>query len=287
MISNLSNNYISCAVKHSGAELCSIKSKSGLEFMWQAGHAWQRHAPILFPIVGRLKNDTFKYNRQSFTLTQHGFARDLDFDCVIDDGKIICTLTENNFTLVRYPFKFKLQIVYRLLTDGVNVSYIVQNTDDVLMPFSIGGHPAFNCPMQQDETFEDYEIVFDKPLQLNTAMLSNGLFDGRSKMLSDLSNTINLHTHIFDDDALVFENLDASSVTLKSKKTGSYVSMGLEGFPYLGIWSKPGAPFVCLEPWCGKADSVSANGNLFEKAGIETLQPQQIFTRSYDIKVSL
>ncbi|MBL7927062.1 MAG: aldose 1-epimerase family protein [Bacteroidia bacterium] len=285
MIYTISNQQIQISVKQAGAELCSIKNLTGTEFMWQAGAQWQRHAPVLFPIVGKLKDNGFNYNDKKYALTQHGFARDMLFNCVAKTDTITCTLIDDAFTQEKYPFKFKLDIIYSLLSDGVLVSYRITNTGSQLMPFSVGGHPAFNCPLLADEKFEDYEIVFDKSASLSSLMLQNGLFDGSVKHLASDSNRFSLHKHIFDDDALVFENLHAKHVKLLSKKTGSFVEMSLEGFPYLGIWSKPGAPFVCLEPWCGRADSVNANGNLFDKTGIEILAPGAQFERTYSIKV--
>jgi len=286
MISKIGNEQLQVQIKHFGAELCSIKNNSGVEFLWQAEKVWPRHAPILFPIVGRLKEDVYALNDSTYQLTQHGFARDKNFE------KTSCTANEITFllcadeaTLHKFPFQFELYITYRLQKNVLQVQYKVCNRSKSIMPFSIGAHPGFCCPINPEEQFEDYEIVFSENELLETALLQNGLFSGIKEVLNPNDKRIPLTKNTFDKDALVFENLRSDFVSLQSKKTGAYVKVSLDGFPYLGIWSKPAAPFVCIEPWCGLADSTTANGNIFEKKGINLIEPNQAFERSYSIEV--
>ncbi len=286
MISKISNDQLQVEIKHFGAELCSIKNNAGIEFLWQAEKVWPRHAPVLFPIVGRIKGDVYHLNEQAYSLTQHGFARDKNFEKVNSTtNEITFKLCADDDTLSKYPFQFELYITYRLQKNILEVYYKVCNFSESVMPFSIGAHPGFCCPINTDEQFEDYEIVFSENELLETALLQSGLFNGEKEVLHSNQKSISLTKNTFDKDALVFENLRSSFVSLHSKKSGAYVKVSLDGFPYLGIWSKPAAPFVCIEPWCGLADSTTSDGNLFDKKGINLLEPKQVFERSYTIEV--
>lgn len=286
MISKINNEQLTVEIKHAGAELCSIKNNKGIEFMWQAEPVWPRHAPILFPIVGRLKNDLHSIAGNDYILTQHGFARDKTFELVNSvANEITFLLSADEETLSRFPFKFELYVTYTLLENIVAVNYKVINKSETRMPFSIGAHPGFCCPINSNESFEDYEMAFSENELLETALLENGLFSGENEVLNKDGKNIPLNKNTFDKDALVFENLKSKHVSLQSKKSGAFVKMSLDGFPFLGIWAKPAAPFVCIEPWCGLADSTDANGNLFEKKGINLLEPGKEFNRTYTIEV--
>jgi galactose mutarotase-like enzyme len=286
MKSKIYNDQLTIEIKHHGAELSSIKNNNGIEFMWQAEPVWPRHAPILFPIVGRLKNDIHSIAGKDYTLTQHGFARDKTFEPISSTtNEITFLLRADEDTLKKFPFQFELYITYTLIECIVKVSYKVINKSEAVMPFSIGAHPGFCCPINLDEQLEDYEIVFSDNELLETALLQNGLFSGEKEIIQTNANTISLTKNTFDKDALVFEKLKSKYVSLYSKISGAYVKVSLDGFPFLGIWAKPAAPFVCIEPWCGLADASNADGNLFEKKGINFLAPNANFERSYTIEV--
>lgn len=287
MKSEISSGTLTAVVNHYGAELCSLKNKAGIEFIWQADNTiWPRHSPILFPIVGRLKNDSYNYNGSSFSMSQHGFARDKVFELISQSSnKITLSLKADTDTFKKYPFNFELLITYLLDENSLGVSYFVTNIGEAIMPFSIGAHPGFCCPIDNNEQFEDYEIIFSENENLEIALLQNGLFNGDKKLLSANCDRIKLNGETFLNDALVFENLKSQFVALQSKKSNRYVKLSLKGFPYLGIWSKPGAPFVCIEPWCGKADSLNASGNIIEKEGIIAINPVEIFNCSFTIYV--
>lgn len=287
MKSIIKNNKLTAVINHHGAELSSLKNSNGIEFIWQADKAiWGRHAPVLFPVVGKLRDDSYTYEDKKYSLPQHGFARDKDFKIInILEDEIKFSLKSDEEVLKKYPFEFELQINYKLHGNKLTVAYTVINNDEIPMPFSIGAHPGFSCPIGNDEKFEDYEITFSAVEILETALLQNGLFNGERKLLSASGNSIQLDAGTFANDALVFENLQSEFVSLCSTKTKHFVKMSIKGFPYLGIWSKPGAHFVCLEPWFGKADSTDENGNILNKAGINIINSQQIFHCSYEIEV--
>ncbi|MEO8146031.1 MAG: aldose 1-epimerase family protein [Bacteroidia bacterium] len=288
MESVITNGQLTAIIKHHGAELCSLKNKDGVEFIWQADKViWGRHAPVLFPIVGKLKNDSYTYNDDKYSLSQHGFARDKKFELTdITSNKVSFSLKADDETISKYPFRFELLIIYALKENSINVLYEVLNNDRGEMPFSIGAHPGFCCPISKDEKFEDYEIRFSDNEKLETALLKEGLFNGEKKLLAANDNVIKLNADTFINDALVFENLKSTHVILHSTKSKHFVELSFKGFPYLGIWSKPGAHFVCLEPWCGKADSVTHDDNIMNKEGIIILKPGKHFSCSYNIKVS-
>ena len=281
----ISNDHLTAKILHKGAELCSVKNNTGLEFIWQADAAvWPRHAPVLFPIVGRLNNDRFTYRGRSYNLGQHGFARDREFTPVSQTADS-CTFVLRSDDKSRgvYPFDFELTIGYRLERNKLNVSYQVNNPSTDTLHFSIGGHPGFRCPLLDSESYDDYCLEFDRT-QLMQSSLSNGLRSGHYKMTPLEGNRLRLSPTLFDDDALVFGNGQVSRIALRSSKSGHGVEMECEGWPYFGVWAKKGCTrFVCLEPWQGVADRLDATGKLEEKEGIIKLLPGESFLRSHSI----
>lgn len=281
----LSNSELELIVNTRGAELCSVRSRAdGLEYIWQADHSvWARHAPHLFPIVGKLRNDRYLYAGHDYTLPQHGFARDREFVCIAASADHLCfELAASDDSLIAYPFHFSLKISYTLSGNVLTVAYEVFNpaSDDLYM--SLGAHPAFNCPLQDHETFEDYELQFDGMNQLDVSKLANGLIAADTKVLHLSDHKLHLTGSLFEKDALVMRESQVNQVRLSSTRTGRGVEMTCEGWPYFGIWTKPGSSrFLCLEPWYGIADSVQASGNLEDKEGIIRIASEQHFRCAY------
>lgn len=288
MESTIKNNHVSVSILHKGAELCSIKDKEGIEYIWEADdNYWPRHAPILFPIVGKLKDFSYQHKRSKYTLPQHGFARDKNFFLKsVSDDFVVFYLNSDVETQSTYPFEFELVVSYGLIKNKLIIEYKVSNFGSEPMPFSIGAHPGFRCPILPEEKMEDYQLVFEKKENLKRHLLDGGLFSGETVSYLENSSKINLTESTFIQDALVFEQVQSKFVQLRSTKSNHSVKVGIEGFPYLGLWSKPGAPFVCIEPWYGKADSIHSNGILIEKEGIILLEPQREFSCSYSIEVN-
>jgi galactose mutarotase-like enzyme len=285
MQTKISSDELTVTVNHAGAEICSVKSKKGTEFIWQGDKkVWPRHAPVLFPIVGKLKNGTFVYKENEYALSQHGFARDRIFRTV-DEESSMCSfqIHDNPDTLLLYPYFFSLDISYELKANTLITNYCVANNSDTRMYFSIGGHPGFNCPASGGATFEDYFLEFEKE-ELQITPLENGLRKSEKKGLGVPGKKLPLNTALFANDALVFENDQINSVKLKSKKSDYAVVMKCGGWPYFGIWTKPGnKDFVCLEPWHGITDSVSSGNSISEKEGIITLNPAMDFKCSFEV----
>ena len=284
---NLENNHLSIKVNSFGAELCSVKSiQDGLEYIWQADKSvWARHAPNLFPIVGKLKNGEYFYQGQSYHLPQHGFARDMEFECIEQTpAKLVFELKNNETTYQRYPFHFSYKVCYYLDNNLVVIQHIISNTSDGELYFSVGAHPAFNCPLSDTESFEDYELVFPGKSDLKLNVLQDGLISDSTRILKLEQERLEVTDELFASDALVCMDAQIEEVSLVSKKTNRGVTLRSFNWPYFGIWSKPlSNRFVCLEPWYGIADLANSKGNLIDKTGIIKLESSQHFSCEYSM----
>ncbi|MFD3156858.1 aldose 1-epimerase family protein [Haloimpatiens sp. FM7330] len=291
MITKLENELLEILADTNGAELISIKDKKdNIECLWTADpDYWKRHAPILFPIVGKVKNDKYRIGEREFTLTQHGFARDREFELIEKDNcKIIYRLRSNTDSLKKYPYKFELDVEYSLKQNNLEIIYKVRNIDDQSIYFSIGAHPGFNCPLFEDENIEDYYLEFNKNENASREILHPdlGLYTRESELVLKDSNILKLNKKLFKNDALVFKNLNSNKVSLKSNKHSKVITMDFKEFPYLGIWSKPNdAPFICIEPWFGHADFIDFDGDYREKSGVMSLEVGKEFTCSYNVSI--
>ncbi|SIQ23857.1 aldose 1-epimerase family protein [Halanaerobium kushneri] len=290
MISELENGEIKIAVDTNGAQLKKlILKKDGKNYLWHGDSKyWGRSAPVLFPIVGRLKNNHYFYKGQKYEMTQHGFARDKEFELVEQSKKhLTYLLEESKDTLEKYPFKFRLQIIYNIEGNSLDITYRVINQDQKNIYFSIGAHPAFYWPLTENEKKEDYYLEFEKKETADKYLLESGLLNNQRKNLLKNSKTLELKPEIFKDDALVFKNLVSEKITLKSKKSEREVKVEFQNFPYLGIWSQSAeAPFICIEPWQGIADSVDSTGKLEDKEGINELEPGRKFECTHIISIN-
>jgi galactose mutarotase-like enzyme len=271
-----------------GAELKSLVL-NGQEIMWQAGEAWAKTAPWLFPMVGALKDGVTLINGEKYAVPRHGFARDNEFSSSkMAENCVTFTLKQNEKTLQVYPFKFTLQIKYKLLADRLRMTAAVTNNDEKAMPYCIGGHPAFNVPFDADEggKFSDYSVFFENAETIASPVFGeDGLFIGNKRIPRlDNSNDFKLTHETFDGDCVYFDTITSKQVLLsKDGKTG--VKIEWKGYKGVGIWSPPQkkAPFVCIEPWCGSADFSDSNGVFADKKGIEILEPSE--TRKYVIQI--
>ena len=282
MIITLSNNKISASINTIGAELIQLE-KDNKNYIWTVDEAfWNKTSPILFPIVGRLKNDSYSINGKTYELPRHGFARNFEFEVEHQtENSVVFLLTENPETLKQYPFQFELRLQYELIENSLKISYSVLNKSQEIMPFSIGAHPAFAI----EDSFSDYSLQFIEAEEFVSYELENEQFSNSFRKINSENGQINLDYSLFEKDALVFKHLKSDKLTLL-KGNQPYLSVEFEGFPFLGIWTKPNAPFLCIEPWCGLADNVNHNGNIFEKEGINLIQPSEKFSRTIQINCS-
>lgn len=284
----ISNNHLKATFNVRGAEITSLThNATGREYIWQARTKyWGRHAPVLFPFVGKLKKDQYRHEGKTYEMGQHGFARDLDFEIVEHTSdQIIFQLDADSNTLKKYPFKFELRIIYQLEGHSLRTTYEVRNKGKQVMYFSIGGHPAFDCPLNPEEFRSDYWLEFDQQETLFTHRLDGGLFTGKKEAIELDGQRLHITDHLFDKDALVFKQLNSTRVSLSSLSQ-KWLTFHFEGFPYLGIWSKSQeSPFVCIEPWYGLADYGDHSGELSAKEGIRKLDASAIFSCHYTMEI--
>jgi galactose mutarotase-like enzyme len=285
----MNNSFISVEIKEFGAELCSLKKNNDdIEYIWQGDEKyWKRHSPILFPIVGKLKEDSYIYKNNEYIMKQHGFARDYKFSMVKHGPNFIeFKLSSNDKMLLIYPFKFDLYLSYELIDESLKVSFKVENKTDGEMIFSIGAHPAFNWPIEYGVK-EDYYFEFKNQKSLSKLLITSEGIKNQKKDIKINENRINLTEEIFKNDALIFDDLKNNYVALKNTIDKRSVEVFFNDFPYIGLWSKKfGAPFVCIEPWDGIADFVDHNKNLENKKGIIKINKNEIYNSSYIIKIN-
>ncbi|TPQ27747.1 aldose epimerase [Bradyrhizobium guangdongense] len=260
---------LAAIVKSDGAELCSLKHDSGLELIWQAGAAWPRHAPLLFPIVGRLANDELHHRGRTYRMTQHGFARDMRFAWLERSAtRCVLVLGDNDATREKYPFAFRLTVTYSLDASGIDTAFEIVNTGDEMLPASLGGHPAFNWPLQPDLRKEDYALTFARDEAHPVRRLDGGLMRAVAGPTPVRGRVLRLSESLFVNDAIIFDPIDSTSVRYGAGQ-GPWVEMSWTGFRELGVWSKPsGTPFVCIEPWRGYASPLSFDGEFVDKPGL-------------------
>ncbi|MEO7977259.1 aldose 1-epimerase family protein [Flavobacterium sp.] len=282
MNTTISNKTLSASIKHSGAELFSLADNENKEYIWNGNpDFWPKHSPILFPIVGSLKNETFTFDNKEYHLPRHGFARDMEFQLIEKtESSARFSLSYNEETLEKYPFKFELQLIYQLQDNKLNIGYKVINKGETQMPFSIGAHPAFALP----EKFSNYSIQFEKEEKLEYSLLKNGLISNTTKTLETSNNIVSMNYKLFKNDALVFKTLESNSLTIL-ENSKPYIKVDFEDFPNLGIWTKENAPFICIEPWFGYSDRLDKFGDLFKKEGIQLLDTNQTFNAEFSIEV--
>lgn len=283
----LENETLEILIAAKGAELQKVYNKqTKLDYLWDADPAfWGKHSPVLFPIVGSLKDNSYRFNHQTYHLSRHGFARDMEFKVLQQsDTDILFSLTQTPETLQVYPFNFEFQVGYTLHENRVEISYDVINTEGKPLWFSLGAHPAFRVPLVPGTSFEDYCLSFNE--FENTArypLTAEGLLMEDPEIFLQNTDELPLHKSLFYEDALVFKTLQSSAIKLQSEKTENGLTVDFKGFPFMGIWSAKDADFVCIEPWLGIADSESASGRLEEKEGIQMLAAGEQFKASWSL----
>lgn len=285
-IEHIENSFLKVAVNTLGAELTSLFNKATkAEMLWQAdANVWGRHAPVLFPFVGRLKNGVYHYEGKTYEMGQHGFARNMPFKTVFKSPtRLEFLLTSNEASKANYPFDFELRLSYELQENKLIQSYQVANVGEEPMLFSIGAHPGFNL----EGSFSDYRLVFGAPEPaLMRTTLQEGLLSAPEPLPLYNDLELPLHHELFAKDALVFEHLNSKKITIK-RSDEKMLTMHFSGFPFFGIWTQSTvrANFICLEPWCGIADTVTASGILQEKKGIMSLAAAEQKSFRFEMEV--
>lgn len=284
----LENDYLKVTFSAKGAELRSIESKTnGLNYLWKGDAAyWGKFSPVLFPIVGALKDNKYLVEGKEYELSRHGFARDLDFGVQqINEGEVLFTLSSNADTLKIYPFQFTLGLRYQIFGAAVSCTYEVSNPDDKNLLFSIGGHPAFAAPLTAAVAYEDCYLDFDVDESLTFNKIKDNLISDETDMLNLDEGKLPLKHALFYNDALVFKQLHSKQISLRNTKNEHGLHFRFHDFPFFGIWAAKDADFICLEPWCGIADGVHHNHQLSDKEGIISLSPGQDWKRKWEVEI--
>jgi galactose mutarotase-like enzyme len=282
LTTTISNSKLTAKINPLGAELCSLKDNKEKEYIWEGNPTfWGKHSPILFPIVGTLKNNSYHYSGVEYHLSRHGFAREMEFKLLYkSENSATFSIENSEETLKKYPFYFELQICYTLNENILDIEYKVINKGSSPMPFSIGAHPAFALT----EDFEQYSISFNQEEPLEYYLLENDLISNTTKKLDVENKKTALNYALFENDALIFKTLKSNGLTI-SENSKPLLKVNFEGFPSLGIWTKKDAPFLCIEPWFGYSDTEEISGDLFQKEGILVLEENEFFHSKFSIEI--
>jgi galactose mutarotase-like enzyme len=285
----LENKFIRAVFSPKGAELQQlINLDTNENYLWSGDpNFWGKFSPVLFPIVGGLKDNTYHYDKEEYKLSRHGFARDKEFDLESENSsELLFVLKDSPETFSSYPFKFKLGIRYKLDDSSLTCSYEILNTDSKEILFSIGGHPAFAIKTAEDLSYSNYYLQFNNDEVITYHEIENDLISDHTKSLQLIEGKLPLSHELFYNDALVFKTLKSDVITIRNSKNNSKTEFRFSDFPYFGIWAAKDADFVCLEPWCGIADVVGQGQNFERKEGIVTLASSAKFTRSWSVTIS-
>lgn len=288
MRTKISNGLVTAQIDHTGAELKSLYHHGHqIEYMWQADPKfWGKTSPVLFPIVGALKEGSYTFDGKSYSLPRHGFARDKAFELVeASPSRAVFSLKSSEETKAVFPFDFDLRIAYELDAFSLNVTYSVNNVGSDQLWFSLGAHPAFRVPLADGSSYEDHFLAFNEAEDLNRwPITKDGLIEMNPVNIGSSVKELPITRELFNQDALVFKNLKSTAIAIRSHKHTHGVEFLFKGFPFFGIWAAPNADFVCLEPWCGIADSTFHNQQLTSKEGIQHLEAGGTWTRTWSVK---
>ncbi len=283
MLTTITKSGLTATVDTKGAELVSLKNTAThREYIWEGNpDFWGKHSPVLFPIVGTLRNGSYSYNDQTYQLSRHGFARDCEFELIEKSpDEAVFSLQSNAESLKKYPFRFELQLSYTLTENSLVVGYKVINNEPFTMPFSIGAHPAFAFP----QPFGSYALQFEQPETLTSFELENDLLSNKTNRIATNNGILPLTYSLFEKDALIFKKLASKAITILENQQ-PLLRFSFGDFPNFGIWTKPGAPFLCLEPWVGYSDPVDANGELVQKEAIWLLDAKSSCSFEFSMEI--
>ena len=285
----LENDKIRIEIDSHGAELKSlVKKETGAEYMWCAdAKYWGRTSPVLFPVVGNVSGKQYRTKGKTFDMGQHGFARDMEFTLESQtDNEIWFVLRSNEETLAKYPYEFVLKLGYRLDGAKVEVLWHVENPSEEELPFAIGGHPAFYCPMTSGGKQSDCYIQFDIAGSLKCSTIDGYLVGDRVDTYELEDGMLRIDEHLFDNDALIIEKQNIKKVSLCDPKKQAFLTIEMDA-PLFGIWrpADPGAPFVCIEPWYGRSDRIGYAGELRDREYENVLAAGENWDAGYAILV--
>ena len=283
----LQNEILTAVIANKGAELQKlVNRRSGINYMWSGDVTyWGKYSPVLFPIVGGLKDDTYYYKDKIYTLPRHGFAREKEFTSQqLNSTEVVFTLTHDEQTLAAYPFAFILKLRYQLNNNWLACTYEVYNPGNDVLLFSIGAHPAFAVPLTAGSAYQDHYLEFNKAEPLQQWKIKKGLIDTHTELLQTDNGRLIMQHELFYEDAIVLKGLQSNCISLACSKHDHGLNFYFNDFGFFGIWASRNAPFVCLEPWCGIGDHVNHNQLLTDKEGINLLGSGETFSRTWSVE---
>ncbi len=288
-MTTIENDFLKVTIRNQGGEMTSLYNKvSGVEHLWQGDvNIWPWHAPNLFPVVGGLIANELLVDGKAYKMERHGFNRASELLLVgSNETSARFSLPYSDETLEVYPYKFDFQVCYDLIENALRVTYKVINHEHETIYFSVGGHPAFNVPFHQGESYQDYYLEFELNEKLERHLLSaEGFFTGETLPVELHGKKLPLTREMFSQDAWVFKNLRSREVIIKSHKHDQTLAVEFPHFNYLGIWAKPGADFFCIEPWLGCADTVGKQVDIKHKEAIQHLKYGHVFEAAFYISI--
>lgn len=289
MIHSIQSDLFTAEINDKGAELYSLFSKkTKTEYLWQGDPAvWDQRAPVLFPVVARLKDGKYSYNGKDYNMSIHGFVLDAPFTTLGAKGNsIILTYEDTPETRAIYPFSFTFRVVFTLHGSALEIVYQVINKTDGPMYFSCGSHEGYRCPRDEGETFDDYYLEFEKEAVYASLLSSPDILLTKSTYtVLENEKILPLSYDLFSNDSLVFANVPSNRVTLCSRKSTARVEIAYEDCPHLALWTRPDAHYICIEPWYGLPDFEDTDGQLVNKAGIISLKKSDVFSWKHTVTV--
>jgi len=280
MIVKISGDGLFAEIDTKGAELMRVYDKNGKDYLWNGdSRFWSRRAPVLFPICGGMKDDSYLLDGKRYTMTKHGFCRDAEFTLgKQEENEAVFYIEDDEERFKAFPFRFRFSVKYTVKNGALCVSYIVENKDDKAMYFSVGSHEAYACP----EGIESYSVRFEKEERLESLVIENNLIQPRTVVVAEKTKVLPLKYEYFAVDALCFRNLNSKKLWLEGN--GRSIEISWDDFEFVLLWTKPSAPFVCVELNCGTDDFVGASSDIETKEGIISLEAGGVFERVHSMR---
>ena len=290
MLHTIENEGLICVIESIGAEVRSIKNKETQEeYIWKINNSvWGNSSPVLFPAIGNIKSNKMTFKGKDYKMPKHGIIRNnlqLHFN-QISVSKCSFTLIGSELTKKQYPYDFSFIVVYELIDKRLIMTYHIENRDSVPMSFACGGHTAYACPFDNNTKLSDYVIEFPNTSSLQSNKLGDsGLLANQLRTIDLYQNKLELSDTLFNEDVLVFANINFEWVRLRKKNQTKGVKVVFKGYPHLALWSKPGADFVCIEPWLGLPDSEDDSLEITEKSTYMTIDPGKFFSIAIETEI--
>jgi len=290
MLHTIENDNLICSIESDGAEIRSLKNKAtGEEYIWQIDKSiWGSSSPVLFPAIGKIKDDKITFKGKEYAMPKHGIIR--NNNTLIfkknSDSKCVFTLINSQETLKQYPFKFSFSIEFSLIDNRLIMNYVIENRDSVPMHFACGGHTAYTCPLSKDVTLADYVIEFPTKIALKAKTLgTSGLLSHNIRNINSKGEVLTLSDTLFNEDALIFSDIDCNWIRLRKKEDKKGIVVHFKDYPHLALWSKPAADYVCVEPWLGLPDHENESIDLSQKSTYKTIEPNAKFSIAIETEI--